>query len=133
MFLRSLRSEQKPIFLGLVYLAANANGVVDDMERKLIKGFSEELGISEDDYCDLGFDEICGKLVEISNRKELIEVSFEILGVMMGDTCYDQDEKAFMRRMTELFNISEETLNEMEKCLEDYLGVYKKIEQITNS
>lgn len=133
MFLRSLKNEQKPLFLGLAYQAVNANGVVEDTERKLIKGFSEELGIPENDYSEQGFDDICDKLADICNRKELIEISFEILGVMMGDTCYDQDEKDFMRRMTAKFSISEETLNEMEKCLDEYLAIYKKIECITNS
>lgn len=38
-----------------------------------------------------------------------------------------------MRQMTSIFGVSEELLGEMEKCLEDYLRIYKKIEKITNS
>lgn len=91
------------------------------------------MGIPEDDYCQQGFDDICDKLAAICNRKELIEISFKILGVMMGDTCYDQTEKDFMRCVVTKFGISKETLGEMEKCLDDYLEIYKKIEYITNS
>lgn len=133
MFLRLLKSEQKPLFLGLAYQAANANGVVEEAERNLIIGLSEELGISEDNYSKLGFEQICERLVELSSRKELIEISFEILGIMMGDTCYDDDEKAFVRRMFEIFCLSEELMLETEECLEDYLRVFRKIERITNS
>lgn len=131
MFLRTLKSEQKPLFLGLAFHAANANGVVESSEKRLISGFAEELGISEDSYSTLGFEDICDNLVKISSRKELIEMTFEILGVMMGDTIYDEDEKAFMKQMTKRFGVSDDILGEMEDCLRDYLAVYKKIEKIT--
>ncbi len=131
MFLRSLNNDQKTLFLGLAYHSANANGVVDAAEKKLIKSFSEELGISEEDYCKLGFEDICNKLVEISNRKELIEISFEILGLMMGDTAYDSAEKAFVIKLFDCFGLSEALLSEMEECLQEYILVYKKIQKIT--
>ena len=90
-------------------------------------------GMMTDILCKLETDEICRKLVEISSRKELIEISFEILGLMMGDACYDQEEKNFMEKVIMEFNIDSEILEEMEKCLRDYLCVYKRIEQITNA
>ncbi len=131
MFLRTLKSEQKPLFLGLAYQAANANGVVESSEKRLINGFAEELGIAENNYSTLELEEICNNLVEISSRKELIEMSFEILGVMMGDTTYDEDEKAFMKEMNKIFGVSDDILKEMEDCLREYLAIYKKIEKIT--
>ena len=120
MFLRTLKSEQKPLFLGLAYQAANANGVMESSEKRLIKGFAEELGIAENDYSTLELEEICNNLVEISSRKELIEMSFEILGVMMGDTTYDEDEKAFMKEMNKIFGVPDDILKEMEDCLIEY-------------
>ncbi len=39
MFLRYLKSEQKPLLLRLAYRVTSANGVVENTERKLIKGF----------------------------------------------------------------------------------------------
>ena len=133
MFLRELNDEQKKLFLGLAYEAAKANDILEDTEKQLIKGFSEELGIGQEDCCDKGFEYICNRLNEISTRQELIKITFEILGVMMGDTCYDSKEKEFMASMTKKFSISEELLNEMEIRINEYTIVYERIIKLTES
>ena len=132
MFLRNLKSDQKPLFLGLAYQAALANGVVEAAEKRLIKALSEELGIREDDYSELSSDEICHRLSEISTRKELMEISFEILGIVMSDDCYDEDEKEFVGKMSSIFGVSRELLNQMEESIKEYQRIYQKIESLIN-
>ncbi len=131
MFLRGLNDEQKVFVLGLANDAALADGLFDISEKKLIDGFKTEMGIEVDYEVDMPMDDICKELLKISSRKELIEITFEILGIMKGDLDYAVKEKNFMLTMCDIFGISESVLAEMEESIDDYYAAYKRIEKIT--
>ncbi len=131
MFLRGLNDEQKVFVLGLANDAALVDGIFDISEKKLIDGFKTEMGIDVDYEVDMPMADICRELLKISSRKELIEITFEILGIMKGDLDYAAKEKSFMLTMCDIFGISESVLSEMEESVDDYYTAYKRIEKIT--
>lgn len=131
MFLRLLNNEQKELVLGLAKLAANANGIVEESEKMLIVGFADEMGIDRLAGSTASALDICQRLVSISSQKELIQISFEILSVMLGDNQYDSVEKKFMADLNSQFGISEEVYNDMVTVLKEYSSVIKRIRQIT--
>lgn len=132
MFLRQLNNKQKVLVLELAKKAAAANGIVDESEERLIKGFVDEMGeVTLDNVSgNLELESLCKELVLVSSRKELIQVTFEILGIMYADTEYDTEEKTFMRNVAESFAIPESGLIEMEKCVTDYAAVVSRMNKL---
>ena len=102
MFLRPLNDEQKELFLDLALAAASANDVFEDEEKALLVAYADEMSIDVSKTSEMPVEEICRKLKAISNSKELNEISFEIVGMMMSDNEYDDEEKDFISKMAEI-------------------------------
>lgn len=127
MFLRPLNNEQKELFLNLALAAASANDVLEESEKALLAEYADEMSIDVNKAMQMPAEEICRKLKEISNSKELNQISFEIVGMMMSDNEYDEDEKAFISKMAEIFEIPMSRINEMFNCVNAYSELIKKI------
>ena len=127
MFLRPLNNEQKELFLNLALAAASANDVIKDSEETLLAAYADEMSIDVNKASQMPVEEICRMLKEISNSKELNQISFEILGMMMSDNEYDNDEKAFVLKMAEIFEIPQSRIEEMFSCVKAYSELIKKI------
>lgn len=127
MFLRPLNNEQKRLFLDLAIAAASANNIIEESERRLLAAYADEMGIDVDDADGSSMEEACVKLKEISNSKELNQIAFEIVGMMMSDSEYDEDEKTFIDKMATIFEIPSERISEMFSCVNDYSALIKRI------
>jgi RNase H-fold protein (predicted Holliday junction resolvase) len=127
MFLRPLNNEQKELFLSLALAAASANNVLEDSERALLAAYADEMSIDVNKASQMPVEQICRKLKEISNSKELNQISFEIVGMMMSDNEYDDDEKAFISKIAEIFEIPLNRIDEMFSCVNAYSELIKKI------
>lgn len=129
MYLKSLNNEQKILFLDLALAAATANNIVEEAEAALLKEYAEEMSITANpnSNSNMSVEEICERLKEISNSKELNEISFEIVGMIMSDNIYDDDEKMFISKMAEIFEIPMSRINEMFNYVKEYMELIKKI------
>lgn len=127
MFLRPLNDEQKELFLDLALAAASANDVFEDEEKALLAAYADEMSIDVSKTSEMPVEEICRKLKAISNSKELNEISFEIVGMMMSDNEYDDEEKDFISKMAEIFEIPMSRIDEMSNCVNAYSELIKKI------
>lgn len=127
MFLRPLNNEQKELFLNLALAAASANDVIEDSEGALLAAYADEMSIDVNKASQMPVEEICRMLKEISNSKELNQISFEIVGMMMSDNEYDNDEKAFVLKMAEIFEIPQSRIEEMFSYVKAYSELIKKI------
>ena len=127
MFLRPLNNEQKELFLSLALAAASANNVLEDSERALLAAYADEMSIDVNKASQMPVEQISRKLKEISNTKELNQISFEIVGMMMSDNEYDDDEKAFISKIAEIFEIPLNRIDEMFSCVNAYSELIKKI------
>lgn len=127
MFLRPLNNEQKELFLNLALAAASANDVLEKSEKTLLAAYADEMDIDVNKASQMSVEEICNKLKTISNSKELNQISFEIIGMMLSDNEYDDDEKEFVSKMAEIFEIPMSRINEMYKLVNAYSELIKKI------
>lgn len=127
MFLRPLNDEQKGLFLNLALAAASANHVIEDSEKNLLIAYADEMGIDVNLAEEMPVEIICARLKEISNSKELNQITFEIAGMMMSDSEYDDAEKSFVSEMARVFEISQDKIDEMFQCVNDYSALIKKI------
>lgn len=129
MFLRTLNNQQKRLFLSLANAAAAANNVVEESEKVLLAAYADEMGIDPDDTNNNANDveEIFKGLKEISTSKELNQITFEIVGMMISDSEYDDSEKAFIEKMAAVFEIPHERVDKMFQYVNDYSTLIKKI------
>lgn len=130
MYLRPLKTEQKKLFLELAKMAASANMVLEKSEKRLLAAYADEMGISTTDTSGLPLDALCRKLKEISSPKELNQMTFEIVGMMLSDSRFDADEQAFLSKVASTFGISEKTIGEMEQCVNDYAVLIERIDRL---
>ena len=127
MYLRPLNNEQKELFLDLALAAATANDVLEDAEKTLLAAYADEMSIDVNKASQMPVEEICRKLKNISNSKELNQISFEIVGMMISDDEYDDAEKAFISKMAEIFEIPMSRIDEMFNCVNAYSELIKRI------
>lgn len=130
MFLYPLKTEQKKLFLGLAKQAAMANAVLEESEKHLLAAYADEMGIAPEEASDLSLDALCGKLKELSSAKELNQMTFEIIGMLLSDSEFDSDEQLFLTVVTTAFEISEQTVDEMRQCVHDYTALIKRINKV---
>jgi len=127
MFLRPLKYDQKKLFLGLAIMAAKANDVVNDSEERIIEAYADEMGISSDEAIMLELDELCNELVGISTKKELNQMYFEIISLLLGDLSFDSKEKEFLNTLCITFGIADEKCEEMIECVNEYVEWMRKV------
>lgn len=130
MFLNSLNNVQKRLFLNLAIKASEANGVIELAEKNMLKSFAIEMKIEPIYKTDLETEDILREIVNISSETELKIVAFEILGIMISDSEFDNMEKIFVDNMFNKFAIPLDRKEEMLQVLGEYLAVFKKIESI---
>ncbi len=130
MFLRPLNKEQKRLFLNLATAAASADNIIKESEKALLAAYADEMGIDVNDAEDNTMEEVCVRLKEISSAKELNQIAFEIVGMMMSDNEYAEAEKVFVNKMAAIFQISNERIEEMFRCVHDYSVLIKRINML---
>lgn len=127
MFLRPMNEEQKELFLDLALVAASINGVVEESEKALLVAYADEMGVDVSKASIKPVDEICARIKEISNSKELNQIMFEIVGMIISDSEYDNQERDFVSQVAELFEIPMSRVEEMFRCVDEYTSLVKKI------
>lgn len=127
MFLRPMNNDQKYLFLALAEKAAEANGIIEDSEKKMLEAYADEMDIPMDPIGGLSTQEVCSKLKEISSKKELNQMAFELIGLIVSDGDYDTAEKTFMKSIIDAFGIAPEQLDKMFALVDEYYAVVKRI------
>ena len=126
MFLSLLDEKQKDSFLNLVVNAAEADGVVSDLENTQIQAYCNEMGVELKDRKEYSSstDEI---LKEFSNSNEIVKkaVFAEIAALLLVDGMAKEEEE-LLEKMRNSFNLSEEYQNEIIKWYKEMLPLYKK-------
>ena len=127
MFLNSLNTEQKTLFIELAIKAAESNGVVELEEKNMLKCFAIEMGMAPVYYTDRDVKSIIDDIREISAAKELKIILFEILGIMVSDTVFDDKDKIFVKYIVKKWNIDPSLVDKMVGLLVDYAKIYQNI------
>ena len=133
MFLRSLKSEQKELVLGLAIFAAKANKIIDQQEERCIAMYADEMGIDINQASTQSLQEICSELKRISSKQDIHKIVFEITGLVFSDYDYDDEEKNFMETIITKLGVSGEVFSSMENYVKEYFELIKKINNLVNS
>jgi hypothetical protein len=127
MFLNSLNEQQKNLFIELAIKAAEANGRVDVEEKNMLKAFAIEMSVSPKYSTDDETDYIVKKLGEISTQQELKIILFEILGIIVSDGEFDEQEKKFIKGIVEQYGMDYSSVEKMVTLIQEYAALYQRI------
>lgn len=130
MFLNNLNNKQKKLFIQLAIKAAEANGIVELEEKNMLKSFAIEMNIPPVYNTEYNLETILNELVSISSEQELKIILFEILGIVVSDGVFDDDEKNIVKNIVERCKLDTNIVDEMLNALYEYINVYKKIVSI---
>jgi hypothetical protein len=93
----------------------------------MLKAFAIEMSISPKYSTDDETDYIVKKLGEISTQQELKIILFEILGIIVSDGEFDEQEKNFIKGIVEQYGMEYSLVEKMVALIQEYSGVYQKI------
>jgi hypothetical protein len=128
MYLTNLNERQKELFIQLSIHAALANDILEDAEATLISEYCKEMAI-ENPGVEVKMDlkDVLLELKAISSEQELNIITFEIAALFVFDNEYDKDEKCFMNKLIQVFNIDKEKLKKMFDHINEYSQLVGRI------
>ena len=127
MFLNNLNNEQKNLFLEFAIKAAEISRGMSLEEKNMLKEFALEMMITPKYETIKSSEEIIKRLTEISSKKDLRIITFEILGIMYSDSNYDETEKDFVFSIANAFGITKESVIDMDSAIKKYSELYSEI------
>ena len=124
-----MSNEQKTLFLTLAERAADANGVREESEISLLAAYADEMGINVS-VEDIPTKDIYTKLLRISNPVEINQMTFELVGLLLSDGEYDNDEKRFIDELSVGLKVPKDRIDKMFELIGQYSDLIKSINKI---
>jgi len=120
MFLDKLNDKEKEMFLDLAVYAAQANGVIEDIEKDLILQYCREMTVAFYDISKLHpLEEIIEVFSKTSKEKKRI-VILEILGLCYADGDFDTVEQAFAKKFAQDIGLKDDIFDLLERDIKEY-------------
>ena len=129
MFLAQLTKEEQHSFMNLVSVLIMADQDIAKEEMQIFNEYQKEIGefIPFNEKSD--FDAELGKIKDMPVFKKK-RVYFELLAVANGDNIFVEEEKALMRKVQNIFGITDSEAGEIENYLDKLTNLYKELDVI---
>ena len=130
MFLNLLTEEEKHEYLNLAAIAAHTNGSLEEDEKELINAYQREMGISDpvlDTDWSVYSEEPIFRFFSASEKSHKKIVLFEIMGLLMSDSSFDEAEKNFVFRLSEAIGLSAAEVDSISQLALQYLNLVIEI------
>lgn len=126
MYLAGLTKEERELFLDLTLYAAEADDKVEQIEKRVVKSFCNEMNIEYRDKAEHSLD---NAISELSNSSEECKRSIvvELGSLFFSDSEYSNEEKDFMKKIMTKFEIEEEEFQPIITAMQDIVKLYKTI------
>ncbi len=127
MYLNKLKSEQKELFLDLCIHAANVDDKFSDQEKETIQQYCAEMMIPERFEAKYSNEEVLEKLKAISYKNEMRIIFIEITALVLSDNVFDDKEKAFVDKIAELAELTEDDKKKIINLMKELYVVYNNL------
>lgn len=128
MFLGLLKEENKVRFIELCGYAADADGVFEEKEEATIYTYCREMNIPESlPKKDNTLEEVLDQLKKSASYNEKKIVLFEILGLMLSDEEFAEQEQIFVKEIIDKLEIDMHELERMSSLLHIYKTVFDEL------
>ena len=131
MFLNRLNQQQKELFIQLTYCAAIANGEFHEKEKAMLNAYCAETGVNFDiNNAITDYVSIVNELNIISDINDKKIILFEILGLLLSDSEYDNLEKDFAEKVREIFGLDQEFSDSCINLLKVYFSTISDMQNL---
>jgi tellurite resistance protein len=111
MFLNVLEQQEQHAFLQLAHQVAYADGYINEMEAQLMMMYKHEIGLSEDTvFSEISLQELIAQFKSEASKNAAF---IEILGLILTDGEYNDEERMIVSKIKEGFGFS---LEKYEMC-----------------
>lgn len=124
MFLNELNKNESIAFINLVSEFANVDNIFAKEEKEVLKGYLEELNLTEESISKVNFDEALKTLIKSESRIKNI-VYFELIGLALVDGEYQDKEIEFLDNIASQFEISRVKKIAVANYFYNFTDVYK--------
>ncbi|MBR3158038.1 MAG: hypothetical protein IKF14_02930 [Atopobiaceae bacterium] len=126
MFLNQLNANEKLAFIALAEKAAEANGLIEDEEKRMIEAFRLEMNVGPD--ASLPFDDITALDVVAKGSERSRRIVFlELLALLKSGEDFDDEEREHAARLQTALGLDDETAQRINLQLGDYEYVYASL------
>ena len=131
MYLALLNENEKEVFLGMAYNLATVDGNYCDAEKTVISGYCQELQYTFDEETMIKPMETLIQIVkEHSDDKVKKIFVFELIGLVMADGNYGDDEREMLGKMMAECGIEESFAEKCENIVSEYIEFQTRINQL---
>lgn len=128
MYLSLLKEEQKRVFLELAYEIAFLDNDLSEEERIMIESYCNEMQMEVPPFIRArSMTEFIETIKEGWGEREKKIILFEIIGLAMIDSNYDEEERKSIISMTEIFGLTDEFRDECEILLKEYFEMQSRM------
>lgn len=129
MFLNTLSTEEKSMFLDMAIHASQINGLVEESERSILEQYCKEMDIKPYEKTKLHsineIKEFFSSSSEVSKRVAVLE----LLGLGYIDGIYDETENAVVKDFAIGIGLSEETYKLLNRDIDQYITILGIIQE----
>lgn len=130
MFLNYLSQKEKEIFWNIANMVVRVDGELAQEEMDMLEEYKREM---QSDFC---FDEtkvdklaILDELKDSSMQVKKI-IYLELYGLVYADKKYTIEERTFMSKIQENFDIADTDIKALEDCVIEIMGIYRRLGEI---
>lgn len=128
MYLSLLKEEQKGVFLELAYEMAFLDNDFSEQEKLMIESYCNEMRMEVPPVIRArSMAELIETIKEAWEEREKKIVLFEIIGLAMIDSNYDEEERKSIVSMAEIFGLTDEFRDECEILLKEYVEMQSRM------
>lgn len=129
MFIGELTNELQVAFLNLAHTMMIADGEIAKQEKRIFESYAGELKVDLKVAHKVDFDEEIKIFTNCSTNVKK-KVFYELYAIALIDERLDEAEKVYIDSMKKNLGISDDTISEMKRGLEQLIDAYKHIREI---
>lgn len=133
MYLGELNAKQKEIFLDLGIGLASVDGKFSNEEKNTVRLLCDEMCIEYRYMAKVSPEEATQFFVTEANPRIQRIVVFELLGIAMADSVYQDCEFAMITNIAKAFSINEREVDQICEAIKQLYGLYTKFSRFINA
>jgi len=125
MFLKTLNVQEKKAFLELAHVVAVSNGIINEVENKMIEAYAEEMGIGVhiEDLDGLTLESI----IPVFTNEETRRIAFvEAIAIALSDGDYELAEQETIDNIRKLFGFSVDYYEAAKAWIKQSIELYQE-------
>ena len=131
MYLALLNEKEKNLFLDFAQFLSASDGNIGVEEVEMLKAYCAEMNISTQfKKSSKSVENIIEEINSVSDDRSKKIIIFELIGLALSDSCYDESEKRLITEAIQIFDMDENYIQECEKVITEYISVQNRVNNL---